>query len=41
VADIPGVKPDKLNIDLRDNILTITGDIDPVGKADEEDDHRV
>jgi HSP20 family molecular chaperone IbpA len=37
LADIPGVKPDKLNIDLRDNILTITGDVDPVGKADEED----
>ena len=37
VADIPGVKPDKLNIDLRDNTLTITGDIDPVGKADEDD----
>jgi HSP20 family protein len=37
LADIPGVKPDKLNIDLRDNILTITGDVDPVRKADEED----
>lgn len=37
LADIPGVKPDKLNIDLRDNILTITGDIDPVEAADEED----
>jgi HSP20 family protein len=37
LADIPGVKPDKLNIDLRDNILTITGDVDPVRKPDEED----
>lgn len=38
LADIPGVKPDKLNIDLRDNILTITGDVDPVaGNAGEED----
>jgi HSP20 family protein len=37
LADIPGVKPDKLNIDLRDNILTIAGDVDPVRKADEED----
>jgi HSP20 family molecular chaperone IbpA len=37
LADIPGVKPGKLNIDLRDNILTITGDIDPVEAADEED----
>lgn len=36
LADIPGVKPDKLNIDLRDNILTIIGDVDPVGNADEE-----
>jgi len=37
LADIPGVKPDKLNIDLRDNVLTIIGDIDPVEGADEED----
>ena len=37
LADIPGVKSDKLNIDLRDNILTIIGDIDPVEGADEED----
>lgn len=37
LADIPGVKPDKMNIDLRDNILTIIGDIDPVEGAEEED----
>lgn len=37
LADIPGVKSDKLNIDLRDNILTITGDIEPVEGAGEED----
>jgi HSP20 family molecular chaperone IbpA len=37
LADIPGVKPDKLNIDLRDNILTITADIDPVMSSGEED----
>jgi len=38
LADIPGVKPDQLNIDLRDNILTITGDVDPIAaKAGEED----
>ena len=37
LADIPGVKPDKMNIDLRDNILTIIGDIDPLEGADEED----
>jgi HSP20 family protein len=36
LADIPGVKPDKLNIDLRDNILTVTGDVDRVEDADEE-----
>jgi HSP20 family molecular chaperone IbpA len=37
LADIPGVKSDKLNIDLRDNILTITGDIDPAQDSGEED----
>jgi HSP20 family molecular chaperone IbpA len=36
LADIPGVKPEKLNIDLRDNILTITGDVDRLKTADEE-----
>ena len=36
LADIPGVKPEKLNIDLRDNILTITGDVDGLQAADEE-----
>lgn len=37
LADIPGVKPDKLSIDLRDNILTVMGDVEPVGAPDEED----
>jgi HSP20 family protein len=37
LADIPGVKPDKLNIDLRDSILTITGDIEPTEGFGEED----
>lgn len=37
LADIPGVKSEKLNIDLRDNILTITGDIEPAKGAGEED----
>jgi HSP20 family molecular chaperone IbpA len=37
LADIPGVKSEKLNIDLRDNVLTITGDIEPVESAGEED----
>jgi HSP20 family molecular chaperone IbpA len=36
LADIPGVKPEKLNIDLRDNILTITGEIEPVETSGEE-----
>lgn len=36
LADIPGVKSEKLNIDLRDNILTITGDIEAVGSVAEE-----
>jgi HSP20 family molecular chaperone IbpA len=37
LADIPGVTSEKLNIDLRDNILTLIGDIDPVEGAGEED----
>lgn len=37
LADIPGVRSEKLNIDLRDNILTITGDIEPAEGAGEED----
>lgn len=37
LADMPGVKADKLNIDLRESILTITGDIEPVESASEED----
>jgi HSP20 family protein len=37
LADIPGVKSEKLNIDLRDNVLTITGDIEPAGTSAEED----
>jgi HSP20 family protein len=34
VADIPGVEPDGLEIDLRDNTLTIMGKVKP------EEDHR-
>jgi HSP20 family protein len=37
LADIPGVKPANLNIDLRENTLTLTGEIEPVEGADEED----
>ncbi len=36
MADIPGVTPEKLSIDLRDNILTIIGDVDRAGAAGEE-----
>lgn len=36
LADIPGVNSDRLNIDLRDNILTITGDVEPVQSSSEE-----
>jgi HSP20 family protein len=34
VADIPGVEPDELEVDLRDNILTIVGKVKP------EEEHR-
>jgi HSP20 family molecular chaperone IbpA len=37
LADIPGVKSENLTIDLRDNILTITGDIEAVDVGDEEE----
>lgn len=36
MADMPGVTPEKLSIDLRDNILTIIGDVDRAGAAGEE-----
>jgi HSP20 family protein len=37
VADMPGVKAKSLTIDLRDNILTLSGDIEPFENSDEED----
>ncbi|MBW1776041.1 MAG: Hsp20/alpha crystallin family protein [Deltaproteobacteria bacterium] len=37
LADMPGVKADDLNIDLRDNTLTLLGEIAPVEGPDEED----
>jgi HSP20 family molecular chaperone IbpA len=37
LADIPGVKAEKLNIDLRENILTITGDIESAKGPDEDE----
>ncbi len=36
LADMPGVPPDNLSIDLRDNTLTLEGDIAPVGGQNEE-----
>ena len=33
---MPGVPPDNLSIDLRDNTLTLEGDIAPVGDQKEE-----
>jgi HSP20 family molecular chaperone IbpA len=37
LADIPGVKADDLNIDLRENTLTLSADITPDKKTDEEE----
>ena len=37
LADLPGVKADRLNIDLRDDVITIIGDISPAEGKDEED----
>jgi HSP20 family molecular chaperone IbpA len=37
LADLPGVRPEDLNIDLRDNTLTISGEIFPVEGGEEED----
>lgn len=37
LADLPGVKSDDLKIDLRDNRLTLTGDIAPYEGAEEKD----
>jgi HSP20 family protein len=37
LADMPGVTADNLTIDLRDNILTLTGEVAPVEEANEED----
>jgi len=37
LADMPGVKAKDLNIDLNDNILTITGETEPLAGKDEQD----
>jgi HSP20 family molecular chaperone IbpA len=35
LADMPGVTPEKLSIDLRENVLTITGEANQSAKSDE------
>ncbi len=37
LADMPGVKPADLNIDLKENTLIISGEIHPFEDSDEED----
>ncbi len=37
LADMPGVKTEHLDIDLRESVLTISGDIAPFEGADEQD----
>jgi HSP20 family molecular chaperone IbpA len=36
LADLPGVTTDNLTIDLRDNVLTLTGDVSPDEAVGEE-----
>ncbi len=37
LADMPGVKPDDLSIDLKADTLTLSGEIAPFEEAEEED----
>ena len=37
LADLPGVKPENMNIDLNDDVLTLTGDIESFENPDEQD----
>lgn len=37
LADMPGVKSENLSIDLKEDTLTLTGEIEPYEGADEED----
>ena len=37
LADIPGVKAPDLTIDLRDDTLTLSGEVKPLNRAGEED----
>jgi HSP20 family molecular chaperone IbpA len=36
LADMPGVTPERLTLDLRDDTLTITGEVIPAKKPDEK-----
>ena len=35
IADMPGVTPDRLNINLKDNILTLDGEVETLENKDE------
>jgi HSP20 family molecular chaperone IbpA len=37
IADMPGVKPDGIDIDLNENVLSLSGDVLPFEGKDEED----
>ena len=37
LADLPGVKTEDLKIDLRDNVLTLSGDVEPFEGSNEND----
>jgi HSP20 family protein len=37
LADLPGVKAENLTIDLRENTLTLTGEVEPFESANEKD----
>ena len=37
LADLPGVTPENLTIDLRENTLTLIGEVEPIESANEED----
>lgn len=37
LADLPGVKPENMNIDLNEDVLTLSGDIEPFENPDEQD----
>ncbi|WP_319524873.1 Hsp20/alpha crystallin family protein [uncultured Desulfosarcina sp.] len=37
LADMPGVAPEDISIDLNDNVLSITGEVKPFEEKDESD----